>query len=124
MRGFLDGSEGCNLKIGPQRTETPPPLPLECADLLSCLPVVLPLDHADCFGIVDDGTLNFEQLLGRFSGVQDAETRLQTAGLASKRLSPIRLRWPTRGRGWMDRYQAFTSSVIHLPHRRLSTTSW
>jgi hypothetical protein len=103
MRGFLDGSEGCNLKIGPQRTETPPPPPLECADLLSCLPVVLPLDHADCFGIVDDGTLNFEQLLGRFSGVQDAETRLQTWAWQASAFRQFGCDGPPEGEaGWID----------------------
>jgi hypothetical protein len=102
MRGFLDGSAGCDLEIGSREEEMPPP-PARCDDLLSCLPNVLPLDHANCFGIVDDGTLSFEQLLGRFSGVPDAETRLETWAWHASAFRQFGCDGPPDGEaGWID----------------------
>jgi hypothetical protein len=67
------------------------------------LPVALPLDHAACFGIVDDGTLDFDQLLGRFSGVLDAETRLRTWAWQASAFRQFGCDGPPEGEaGWID----------------------
>jgi hypothetical protein len=67
------------------------------------LPNVLSLDHANCFGIVDDGTLSFEQLLGRFSGVPDAETHLQTWAWQASAFRQFGCDGPPDGEaGWID----------------------
>jgi len=85
--------------------ETPTPTPeMEVGDeLLRRLPNAPSLNHADCFGIVDDGTLSFEQLLGRFSGVQDAETRLQGWGWQASAFRQFGCDGPPDGEaGWID----------------------
>jgi predicted metalloprotease len=126
MRGYLDELKGYNLQIGgnptPTATRTRPVTPtlaptLTSVDveptptiesqvgdeLLSHLPNVPSLDHADCFGIVDDGTLTFEQLLGRFSGVPDAETRLQTWAWQASAFRQFGCEGPPEGEaGWID----------------------
>jgi hypothetical protein len=126
MRGYLDGLKGCNLQIGgnptPTATRTQPVTPtlaptLTSVDveptpttesqagpeLLSRLPNAPALDHAGCFGIVDDGTLNFEQLLGRFSGVPDAEIRLQTWTWQASAFRQFGCDGPPDGEaGWID----------------------
>jgi predicted metalloprotease len=126
MRGYLDGLNGCNLQIRGNDpppvtrtqplTPTPTPTPTSVdkqptatiesqvgAELLSRLPNFPTLDHAACFSIVDDGTLNFEQLLGRFSGVPDAETRLRTWAWQASAFRQFGCEGPPEGEaGWID----------------------
>jgi S1-C subfamily serine protease len=84
-------------------TPTPPSESQVGAELLSRLPNAPAVDHAGCFGIVDDGTLAFEQLLGRFSGVQDAETRLQTWAWQASAFRQFGCDGPPDGEaGWID----------------------
>jgi uncharacterized protein len=73
------------------------------AELLRRLPNALPLDHATCFDTVNDGTLSFEQLLGRFSGVQDAAIRLQGWGWQASAFRQFGCDGPPDGEaGWID----------------------
>ena len=72
-------------------------------EIFGYLPTSLPLTHASCFGIVDDGMLGFEQLLGRFSGVQDAATRLQTWDWQASAFRQFGCDGPPEGEaGWID----------------------
>ena len=73
------------------------------AELLSRLPNAPSLDHASCFGIVDDGTQTFEQLLERFSGVPDAGTRLELWGWQASAFRQFGCDGPPEGEaGWID----------------------
>jgi predicted metalloprotease len=104
---------GCELSFQPSHTPTPSPTatrtrtptpPLCEADAVDCyLPDSLPLPHGSCFGIVDDGALGFEQLLERFSGVPDAETRLQAWGWQASAFRQFGCDGPPEGEaGWVD----------------------
>jgi predicted metalloprotease len=95
-RGFGGGPfTGCNAPIEVEADDS------EDRDIP--LPDVLPLNHAACFGIVDDGTLNFEQLLGRFSGVPDAATRLQSWEWQTSAFRQFGCDGPPEGEaGWID----------------------
>ena len=61
--------------VPPSPTETPSP-----QGLSAFLPDSLPLSHALCFRVDDEGTLDFPALIDRFSGVPDAASRLQSLG--------------------------------------------
>lgn len=77
--------------------------PQPSGDLLNRLPEFLPLDHASCFSIVDDRTENFDQALGRFSGVPDAADRLQAWGWQASAFRQFGCDGPPDGEaGWID----------------------
>jgi predicted metalloprotease len=105
LRGYLDGLAGCNLPdIEIVIIEETPEENLACAiDLLNCLPRVPPLDHAACFGVVDDGTEDFEQLLNRFSGIPDAVNLLEEWGWQATAFRQFGCDGPPDGdAGWID----------------------
>ena len=67
------------------------------------MPLSLSLPHASCFGIVDEGALNFEQLLERFSGIPDAADRLQGWGWQASAFRQFGCDGPPEGEaGWID----------------------
>jgi hypothetical protein len=72
-------------------------------DVLDRLLVTVPLTHASCFDIVDDGTEDFGQVLGRFSGVPDAADRLQDWGWQASAFRQFGCDGPPEGEaGWID----------------------
>jgi predicted metalloprotease len=117
---------GCGLTFPPLETVTPSPTTIriwtptptprtpipspttptpicEDASVACFLPQSLPLPHGTCFGIVDDGTLSFEQVLERFSGVQDAALRLQGWGWQESAFRQFGCDGPPEGdAGWID----------------------
>jgi uncharacterized protein len=104
LRGYLDGIAGCKLQeliIDEVIIHTED---LGCeGDLLSCLPSVLPLSHAACFDVDDDGTEDFEQVLQRFSGVPDAADNLQSWGWQASAFRQFGCGGPPEGEaGWID----------------------
>ena len=84
MRGYLNGLEACNLPLDTVQTlleetvdQTDPVLPT--TDTIS-VPSTLPLGHAACFRVEDDGVLTFDELAARLGGTDDARTRLRGWG--------------------------------------------
>ncbi len=76
----------------------PPPI-----DLYGLLPDILPLNHASCFDIDEDGQEDFGQVLGRFSGVPDAADRLQSWGWQASAFRQFGCDGPPEGEaGWID----------------------
>jgi hypothetical protein len=101
-RGYGGGPvTGCKLPLAEERAVLPTvgvstsPSP--------DLPLSLPLAHAGCFHVVGDGTLTFDQLLGRFSGIENAATRLQGLGWRSSVFRTFACDGPPSGAaGWID----------------------
>jgi hypothetical protein len=83
------------------------PVPTGPADgmppIVVWLPTVLPLPHASCFRIEDDGDLTFAQLLGRFDNSADAAGRLQSWGWQASAFRTFACDGPPRGEaGWIE----------------------
>jgi len=114
-KGYGGGpASGCGLPLNaaPQSPTTVPPsqpapqppvMPAPASDLHRYLPATLPLVHASCFRVEDDGDLNFDQLLGRFGGSADAAARLQSWGWQASAFRTFACDGPPRGEaGWID----------------------
>ncbi|MBA2598249.1 MAG: neutral zinc metallopeptidase [Chloroflexia bacterium] len=105
-RGYGGGPEtGCNLSLsdGSDTSNDRNDDPVESSEIFDYLPSSPPLTHADCFDKVDEGSLNFEQLLGRFTGVEDAEARLQTWDWQASVFRQFGCEGPPDGdAGWID----------------------
>lgn len=93
---WLGPVEGCRIALGsPGRVPTRLGIPY--------VPDILPLEHARCFSIVDDGPLTFSQLLERFSGFPDASARLQGWGWQASAFRQFGCDGPPDGdAGWID----------------------
>jgi hypothetical protein len=75
----------------------------EMPSVLERLPTVLPLPHASCFRIEDEGNLSFDQLLGRFGGSADAAARLQSWAWQASAFRTFACDGPPGGEaGWID----------------------
>ena len=118
MEGFYEGPvDGCTLPLSQSRSTTDqtidrsaegdggglgsagPPTPTGSPRL----PASLPLAHASCFGIVDDGAMTFDQLVGRFNGFPDASARLQGWGWQASAFRQFGCDGPPEGdAGWID----------------------
>lgn len=103
MRGYLDGVTGCGLaELAPVDSEVID-ASTQSSELLLSLPNPLPLPHAACFGIVDDGTEDISQVLDRFAGIPDASTRLQDWGWLGSAFRQFGCDGPPEGEaGWID----------------------
>jgi S1-C subfamily serine protease len=96
----------------PPATLTPSPIPPTVEptpelwigqELLDQLPIRPPLDHASCFGTVDEGPEDFAQVLSRFSGMPDAADRLQGWGWQGSAFRQFGCDGPPEGEaGWID----------------------
>lgn len=118
MAGFYEGpGDGCDLTLGVSRTDTDQTVDrsgaedgktvgsaeIETARGNPRLPTALPLAHANCFGIVDDGPMTFDQLVGRFGGFPDASARLQEWGWQASAFRQFGCDGPPEGdAGWID----------------------
>jgi predicted metalloprotease len=105
MRGYLDGAVGCNL-FGPSPTPTPTPIitPTRPPDeSLLWLPASLPLPHASCFRIEDEGTRSFDELTARLGGTADAKNHLVDWGWRQSVYRVFACDTPPRGEaGWIE----------------------
>lgn len=88
----------------PRPTATPTPNPvIEPLPHPPLLPVELPLAHAWCFAVVDDGSMSFSQVLDRFSSIPDARTRLQDWGWQASAFRQFGCEGPPSGEaGWIE----------------------
>lgn len=118
MKGYGGGIEKCGVppltgiptpaQVVDRNPPMPPLTPTPNSDfpgptLAPRLPTALPLAHANCFGIVDDGPMTFDQLVGRFSGFPDASARLQGWGWQASAYRQFGCAGPPEGdAGWID----------------------
>lgn len=83
----------------PHSTLTPTPGPL--ARL--ALPNVLPLGHAACFGIVDDGTFSFDRVVSRLGDGVEGQRKLEQWGWNGGEFRQFGCDGPPVGEaGWID----------------------
>ena len=95
------------------------------------LPSTLPLDHADCFGIVDEGSFDFAAVVQRFTDVVEAEAHLEGLGWEEGAYRHFGCGGPPDGgAGWIDisvhRLRDPASAAAAVPFfvdSRLSNTS-
>jgi uncharacterized protein len=72
-------------------------------DVAVYLPQTVPLEHAACFGLVDEGTLDFPALVDRFPDVPDAASRLQALVWQAGAYRQFGCDGPPAGHaGWID----------------------
>jgi len=128
MRGYLDGIGGCNLPLesrpgsGPiptlvatqQPLSSPTPRPTVTltpirtpsplnGEIILTLPGVLPLPHASCLDVSDDGSLTFDELADRLGGTGEARQRLGDWGWRGSIYRTFGCDGPPEGEaGWID----------------------
>ena len=107
MRGYLDGLAACGLVLpaGPAvpRPAAVPSEPGPQAPSTLPLPSALPLAHAACFRIEDDGELTFDQLVARLGGSDEARDHLQNWGWQTSAYRVFACDEPPEGEaGWVE----------------------